>query len=96
MNTAYTFVPSPNHIYPDHPERPGRLDILKPKLDSYDVELLDAKPASHDEIGLVHDPKLISLLERICREDAPAVIDYAPLMSPKHHSTMRCLQLAAY
>jgi acetoin utilization deacetylase AcuC-like enzyme len=78
MNTAYTFVPSPNHIYTDHPERPGRLDILRPKLDSYDAELLDAKPASHDEIGLVHEPKLISSLERICREDAPAVIDYAP------------------
>jgi acetoin utilization deacetylase AcuC-like enzyme len=78
MNTAYTFVPSPNHIYTDHPERAGRLDILRPKLDSYDAELLDAKPASHDEIGLVHEPKLISSLERICREDAPAVIDYAP------------------
>ena len=78
MKTVYTFVQSSEHIYPDHPERPGRLDILKPKLDSYNAEQLDAKPASHDEIGLVHDPKLISSLEKVCREEAPGVIDYAP------------------
>jgi len=78
MKTAYTFVESPEHVYPDHPERPGRLDILKPKLDTYDAEQLDAKPASHDEIGLVHDPKLVSTLEKICREEAPGIIDQAP------------------
>jgi len=78
MKTVYTFVPSPEHIYPDHPERPGRLDILEPRLKSYDAELLDAKPASREEIGLVHDPRLISTLERVCREEAPGIIDYAP------------------
>lgn len=78
MTTAYTFVQSPNHVYPDHPERPGRLDVLKPKLDSYNAELLDANPASHDEISLVHDPKLVSTLEKVCREEAPGIIDYAP------------------
>ena len=78
MTTAYTFVQSPEHVYPDHPERPGRLDILKPKLDFYKAEQLDAKPASHEEISLVHDPKLISTLEKICREQAPGIIDYAP------------------
>ena len=78
MKTVYTFVQSTEHLYPDHPERPGRLDILKPKLDLYNAQLLDAKPASHDEISLVHDPKLVSTLEQVCREEAPAVIDYAP------------------
>jgi len=78
MKTAYTFVRSPEHIYPDHPERPGRLDILEPRLKSYDAELMEAKPASHDEIGLVHDHRLITTLERVCREEAPGVIDYAP------------------
>lgn len=78
MTTAYTFVHSSEHVYPDHPEQPGRLDILKPKLDSYNAQLLDAKPASHDEISLIHDPKLVSTLEQICREEAPAIIDYAP------------------
>jgi len=78
MNTAYTFVPSPNHVYPDHPERPARLDLLKPRLKEYKAELLDVKPASTDEISLIHDPKLVTTLEKICREEAPGIIDYAP------------------
>jgi len=78
MSTVYTFVQAPGHVYPDHPERPGRLNILKPKLDSFDAELLDTKPASRDEISLVHHPKSISTLEKVCREEAPGIIDYAP------------------
>jgi acetoin utilization deacetylase AcuC-like enzyme len=78
MSTVYTFVQSPEHVYPDHPERPGRLDALKPKLASFEAELLDARPASPDEISRVHHPKLVSTLEKVCREEAPGIIDYAP------------------
>ena len=78
MKTVYTFVQSHEHIYPDHPERPGRLDVLKPKLKSFDAELLDVKPAARDEISLIHHPGLVSSLEKICHEDAPGIIDYAP------------------
>lgn len=78
MKTVFTLVQSPEHVYPDHPERPGRLDILKTKLKSFDAELLDANPASRDEISLVHHPKLVSTLEKVCREEAPGIIDYAP------------------
>ena len=78
MSTAYTFVTSPGHVYSDHPERPARLDLLEPKLNSFKAKKLDAEPASRGEISLVHDPGLISGLERICREEAPAIIDYAP------------------
>jgi acetoin utilization deacetylase AcuC-like enzyme len=78
MTTVYAFVPSPNHVYPDHPERPERLDLLQPKLNSFDAEKLDVNPASRDEISLVHDPGLISALERVCRQDAPGIIDHAP------------------
>jgi len=78
MRTIYTFVPSTTHVYPDHPERPGRLDILQPKLKKYNAELLDTKPASRDEISLIHHPKLVATLERVCREEAPGIIDYAP------------------
>ena len=78
MKTVYTFVPSPNHVYPDHPERPARFDILKPRLKSIDAELIETKPAARDEIAYVHNPKLISILERVCREEAPGIIDYAP------------------
>ena len=78
MRAVYTLVSSPKHIYPEHPERPGRLDVLIPRLRDYDADLLDAKPASRDEISLVHHPQLVSALERICRDQAPGIIDYAP------------------
>ncbi len=78
MKTVYTLVSSPSHVYPDHPERPARLDVLTPRLDSFDAELIETTPATRDEIAYVHDPRLISALERVCREDAPGIIDYAP------------------
>jgi len=78
MKIVYTFVPSPNHVYPDHPERPARLDVLKPRLNSFDAELIEAKPATLEEIALVHNPQLVASLEKVCREDAPGIIDHAP------------------
>lgn len=78
MLTAYTLVPSPKHEYPEHPERPGRLDELIPRLVSYDAAPLETVPATEEEVALVHAPGLISGLERVCREQAPGIIDYAP------------------
>ncbi len=78
MKTVYTFVPSPNHVYPDHPERPARLDVLEPRLKSFDAELIKAKSATPEEITYVHNPKLVAALEKVCREQAPGIIDYAP------------------
>ena len=78
MKTVYTFVPSPSHVYPDHPEQPARLDILQPRLKTFDAELIEAKPATREEIAFVHNPKLVASLEKVCREEAPGIIDYAP------------------
>ena len=78
MSTVYTFVSSPEHVYPDHPERPGRLSLLEPRLGSFEAERIKTMAATHEEIASVHNPKLISGLERVCREQAPGVIDYAP------------------
>lgn len=78
MKTVYTFVPSPNHVYPDHPERPARLEILQPRLKSFEAELIESKPATHAEIAYAHNPQLVSAIEKVCREDAPGIIDYAP------------------
>jgi len=78
MSTVYSFVRSPNHVYPDHPERPARLDILEPRLSSFDAELIETKPPTHEEIEYVHDPGLVAALEKVCREQAPGIIDYAP------------------
>jgi len=65
-------------VYPDHPERPARLDLLEPRLESFDAGLLESKPATQDEIASVHNPELVAALERVCREEAPGIIDYAP------------------
>jgi len=77
VTTAYTFVPSPLHVYPDHPEHPSRFDVLTPRLDSFGAQKLDVKPATHDEVARVHHPTLINSLKDICKQ-APAIIDYAP------------------
>jgi acetoin utilization deacetylase AcuC-like enzyme len=78
MTTAYAFVLSPQHEYPDHPERPARLDELVPRLDALAVERFQAAPADQQDIARVHLPQLITGLEAVCREQAPGVIDYAP------------------
>lgn len=78
MKTVYAFVPSPDHAYPDHPERPGRFEILESRLNSCDAEQIPSRPATREEIAYVHNPRLISGLESVCREQAPGVIDYAP------------------
>jgi acetoin utilization deacetylase AcuC-like enzyme len=78
MKTVYTLVESPEHSFPDHPERPGRLDVLKPRLISFDAEPLEAAPATREEIARVHVPWLVKTLEKVCREEAPGIIDYAP------------------
>ena len=78
MKTVYTFVPSPNHVYPDHPERPARFELLEPHLKSFDTEQIQATPATREEIAYVHHPQLIATLEKICREQAPGIIDSAP------------------
>src|SRR6266498_93262 len=77
MTTVYAFVPSQGHIYADHPERPGRLDILEPRINSFGAEKVNATPATHEQIARVHDPKLIKGLEEVCKQ-GPAIIDYAP------------------
>jgi acetoin utilization deacetylase AcuC-like enzyme len=78
MTTGYALVSAQQHEYPDHPERPGRLDSLIPRLESIQAEKLDIAPALHTDISRVHTPRLIEGLERVCREQAPGIIDYAP------------------
>ncbi|MFN8411795.1 MAG: histone deacetylase [Anaerolineales bacterium] len=77
MKTVYTFVPSRTHLYPDHPERPGRLEMLESMLDSFGVEKIEAQPATAEQIALVHQPGLVKAIEEVCKE-GPAIIDHAP------------------
>lgn len=78
MKTVYTWVDSPGHVYPDHPERPARLDLLKPRLGTFDAQLIETIPATPEQVSYIHDPRLVAGIERICREEAPGIIDYAP------------------
>lgn len=82
MTTAYAFVPSPHHVYPNHPERPTRFELLKARLDSFGAQKLDANSATRDEVARVHTPRLIKGLEEICRQ-GPAIIDTAPTFVTK-------------
>jgi acetoin utilization deacetylase AcuC-like enzyme len=79
MKTAYTFVVSRTHEFPDHPERPGRLDVLEPLLDSLtaDVEQIKAFPATRAQIARVHESQLIDAIEEVCKQ-GPGIIDHAP------------------
>jgi len=78
MTTVYILVPSTEHIYPDHPERPARLDVLIPRLDSVPAERIPATAATPEQVALVHDPRLVAAIDEVCRAQAPAVIDHAP------------------
>lgn len=93
MKTGYSYVPSPNHIYPDHPERPARLELLESRLPSFAAKRIEPTPATREEVALVHNPKLVSSLERVCREQAPGIIDYAPTYVT--HSSFEDALLAA-
>ncbi len=77
MTTAYTFVPSPKHVYPDHPERPARFDELIPRLVSCSAYKLEAKPATRKEIARVHSTEMMNALEEACKQ-GEGIIDFAP------------------
>jgi acetoin utilization deacetylase AcuC-like enzyme len=77
MTTAYTFAPAPHHLYPDHPEAPGRFELLAPVVDSSGAERLKPRPATEAEIARVHDPDLIKGLAAAC-QGGPAIIDPSP------------------
>jgi acetoin utilization deacetylase AcuC-like enzyme len=77
MKSIYTFVPSPNHEFPDHPERPARLDILEPRLASFNVERIEPIRAREEDVARVHQPGLIRAIEDVCKQGA-GIIDHAP------------------
>ena len=77
MTTIYTFVPSSGHEFPDHPERPGRLQMVEPLLPSLGAERVEAVRAMEEDVVLVHPPQMIETIKQACME-GPGIIDYAP------------------
>lgn len=76
MTTVYAHVPSPEHRFPDHPERPERLSALRLEEIS-GIERLATVPARLEQVARVHTPHLIEQLEAACLQ-GPGLIDYAP------------------
>lgn len=77
MTTLFTFVPSRNHEFPDHPERPGRLDVLEPLLSSFGAERIEPVRATEEDAALVHPAWMIRSVQEACKQGA-GVIDHAP------------------
>ncbi|MCC7118425.1 MAG: histone deacetylase [Anaerolineales bacterium] len=77
MTTVYTFVPSRSHQFPEHPERPARLDAVEPQLGLCDAEKIESKRATQEQVARVHAPKLIQTIAEVCKRGA-SVIDSAP------------------
>ena len=77
MKTIFTFVPSKTHEFPDHPERPGRLDVLEPLLASVDAERIEAVHATPEQIAQAHNPQLVKAIAEVCKR-GPGIIDHAP------------------
>jgi len=76
MNSLYSFVPSSEHQFPDHPERPGRLEML----DLGPIPGIEALPfavANAEEIGRAHTAQMLEQLQAACLE-GPGIIDSAP------------------
>lgn len=77
MNTLYTYVPSKNHFFVDHPERPGRFEFFESKLNSYGAELIQPVRAKESEVVRVHETQLIKSIEEVCKQ-GNGIIDHAP------------------
>lgn len=77
MSTLFTFVPSREHAFPDHPERPGRLDVLEARLNSFRAERIESIRATAEEVARIHPAKMIRGIEEACAQ-GPGIIDHAP------------------
>ena len=74
-----TWVPSPEHRYLDHPERPERLRGLERWRQETALPLvwLPVTPATEEDVYRVHHPAMWERLQSECAI-GPRVIDYAP------------------
>jgi len=91
MSTLYTYFPAPHHHFPDHPERPARLDLIN--LASIPgIESTSFTAASLQDVSRVHTLGMLKELEIDCTQ-GPGLIDPAPsYVTP--HSYQAALQAA--
>jgi acetoin utilization deacetylase AcuC-like enzyme len=98
MPVALTYVPSPAHDDPGHPENAARLPAIQRALQSPLSTLqssllhLESSPATLEQLTRVHPARFVEALERVMAE-APGYIDYAPTyITPQ---SFECARLAA-
>ncbi len=77
MNTLYTFVPSKNHFFIDHPERPARFEFFENKVDSFGAEWIQPIRAKEEEVARVHETKMIQSVREVCKHGT-RIIEHAP------------------
>ena len=80
MSTGIVLIPSPGHVYADHPESPDRFSKLgdwDKKPYAQELLWLESTPAEPERVAAVHMREMISEIEIACQQ-APAIIDYAP------------------
>lgn len=77
MKTVFSFITSRTHKFPDHPEKPGRLEVLEPLLHSVNAEKIEAVHATPEEVARVHNLQLVKAIEEVCKQ-GPGIIDHAP------------------
>lgn len=76
MHSLYTFAPATSHYFPDHPERPGRFDLLE--LSSIPgIEALPFLAAALEEVEAVHTAGMVNQLRQACQLEL-GIIDGAP------------------
>ncbi len=76
MTTVYTYVPSPQHRFANHPECPERLEALA-LAQIPGIEQVSVTPATIAQVARVHHPRMIQQLEAVCPQ-GPGIIDHAP------------------
>ncbi len=81
QHTVYcTFCDAPEHVYPGHPDHPGRLQPMRAWLEAPpypEITWLDYKPAPEEAILRVHHPALLDRLQQSSRS-GPREIDPSP------------------
>lgn len=77
MTTVYSLERAPLHLYRDHPESPGRFDLLEGDLERIGAQMLASRVATRDEVGRIHNGVHIEAMEQASKQ-GKSIIDMAP------------------
>ncbi len=89
MRTAYVYHPIYlEHVWPRHPESPERLERVVGLLEETGMlerlVAVEARPATEEEVALVHPPSYISLVRRIASQGG-GHLDHDTYVAPRSY-----------